>query len=321
MNPISGFDLPFFQKLSDSRRVLIAGAGGGFDVFSGLPLYFLLRESGRDAFLANLSFSSLVPSVGRWVTPVCVEVTADSQAYLNYFPEKMLCKWFRTQGEEVSIYASHRTGVQPLRDAYQKLAEELNLDTIILVDGGTDSLMRGDEAGLGTPGEDMTSIAAAHQVDVARKFLVCLGFGVDWYHGVCHSQVLEAVGDLTREGSFLGAVSLLKSMPAVTRYIDACTAVRSDMSEDHASIVCSSILSALEGHFGAYHSTRLTGGNSLWINPLMTFYWCFDLSAVAKRVFYLQEILNTETYEHVTRVIESFRITLQGHKTWQEIPI
>ena len=47
MNPISGFELPFFQKLSDSRRVLIAGAGGGFDVFSGLPLYFP-RESGRD---------------------------------------------------------------------------------------------------------------------------------------------------------------------------------------------------------------------------------------------------------------------------------
>ena len=45
------------------------------------------------------------------------------------------------------------------------------------------------------------------------------------------------------------------------------------------------------------------------------------LDAVAKRVFYLQEILNTETYEHVTRVIESFRTTLQGHKTWQEIPI
>jgi hypothetical protein len=321
MNPIKGFDLPFLQELADSCRILIAGAGGGFDVFSGLPLYFLLRESGRDVFLANLSFASLVPSIGRWVTPVCVEVTADSQGYLNYFPEKMLCKWFRAQGEEVSIYASHRTGVQPLRNTYQKLVEELNLDTIILVDGGTDSLMRGDESGLGTPAEDMASIAAVHQVEVARKFLVCLGFGVDWYHGICHSQVLESVADLTRHGGFLGSISLLRSMPAVARYIDACTVVRSSMSEEHASIVCSSILSALEGQFGAYHSTRLTGGNTLWVNPLMTFYWCFRLTAVAERVFYLQDILNTETYEQVVRAIESFRATLKGHKTWQQIPI
>jgi hypothetical protein len=321
MAPISGFDLPFFTELADSRRVLIAGAGGGFDVFSGLPLYFLLRESGRSAFLANLSFASLVPSIGRWVTPVCVEVTADSQGYLAYFPEKMLCKWFRAQGEEISIYASHRTGAQPLRNAYEKLAEELDLDTIILVDGGTDSLMRGDEAGLGTPAEDMASIAAVHQVEIARKFLVCLGFGVDWYHGICHSQVLESVADLTQHGSFLGAISLLRSMPAVARYMDACAAVRNSMLEDHASIVCSSILSALEGHFGAYHSTRLTGGNTLWVNPLMTFYWCFSLAAVAERVFYLQDILNTETYDDVMRVIGSFRIALQGHKTWQQIPI
>ena len=42
----------------------------------------------------------------------------------------------------------------------QILIEQLQLDTIILVDGGTDSLMRGDEAKLGTPEEDMASIAA-----------------------------------------------------------------------------------------------------------------------------------------------------------------
>ncbi len=167
------------------------------------------------------------------------------------------------------------------------------------MDGGSDSLMRGDEAGFGTPGEDMASIAAVHQVDVSRKFLVSLGFGVDWYHGVCHSQVLEAVAELTREGAFLGSISLLNTMPSVAKYIDACTVVRRAMSEEHASIVCSSILSALEGRFGAYHSTRLTGGNSLWINPLMTFYWCFELSAVAKRVFYMEDILKTDNYDDV----------------------
>jgi hypothetical protein len=321
MTLLHGFELPFFQQLNDSRRILIAGAGGGFDVFSGLPLYFILRETGREAYLANLSFSSLIPSVGRWLTPVCVEVTADSRGYTYYFPEEALCRWFRNQGEEVSIFSCHRTGVRPLADAYRKLAEELNLDTVILVDGGTDSLLRGDEAGLATPSEDMTSVAAVCQLNLPRKFLVCLGFGIDWYHGVCHAQVLEAVAELTRIGAFLGAVSLLPSMPAVQRYVEACQAVRGTMSEDVASIVCSSVLSALEGRFGAHHSTRLTSGDTLWINPLMTFYWCFALGPVAERVLYLNEILNTETYEEVVFKIGAFRGNLQNCKTWQEIPI
>ena len=35
------------------------------------------------------------------------------------------------------------------------LVDELGIDTIILADGGTDSLMCGDEEELGTPTEDM----------------------------------------------------------------------------------------------------------------------------------------------------------------------
>lgn len=321
MTTLHGFELPFFTQLDPSRRVLIAGAGGGFDVFSGLPLYFLLRDSGREVYLANLSFSSLIPSVGRWLNPVLVEVTADSQGYAYYFPEQVLASWFRRQGEEVSIYSFHRTGIRPLLEGYQTLVEELAIDTLILVDGGTDSLMRGDEAGLGTPAEDMASIAAAYQLQLPRKFLVCLGFGVDWYHGVCHAQVLESIAELTRSGAFLGAVSLLKEMPAVQRYIEACQAVRRAMSEDVASIVSSSIVAALDGHFGSHHSTNRTSGDTLWINPLMTFYWSFALAPVAERVLYLEDLLGTETYEEVVFKIEAFRGRLEREKPWQEIPI
>jgi hypothetical protein len=39
--------LELISRLKGARSVLIAGAGGGFDVFSGLPLYFLLRELGK----------------------------------------------------------------------------------------------------------------------------------------------------------------------------------------------------------------------------------------------------------------------------------
>ena len=66
-----GFELPYFKQVEGGRRILIAGAGGGFDVFSGLPLCLLLLESGRKVYLANLSFSNLFRPVSgsvRWLT-------------------------------------------------------------------------------------------------------------------------------------------------------------------------------------------------------------------------------------------------------------
>src|SRR5690349_11958440 len=48
---------PLFAALAPARRVLIAGAGGGFDVYAGLPLALALWEKGVDVHLANLSFS------------------------------------------------------------------------------------------------------------------------------------------------------------------------------------------------------------------------------------------------------------------------
>ena len=122
---------------------------------------------------------------------------------------------------------------------------------IILVDGGTDSLMRGDEAGLGTPEEDIASIAAVDQLDVPTKLLVCVGFGVDTFHGVCHAQFLEAVAEMTRAGGFLGAWSLTREMPEVRRYIEAVDYVHGIMF-NNPSIVSSSIVSAIEGQFGDF---------------------------------------------------------------------
>jgi hypothetical protein len=51
------------------------------------------------------------------------------------------------------VYAFPRVGPRSLTPAYLALTEHLDLDAIVLVDGGTDILMRGDEAGLGTPEE------------------------------------------------------------------------------------------------------------------------------------------------------------------------
>ena len=67
-----------FARLTGARSVLIAGCGGGFDVFCGLPLYFALAAEGKRVHLANLSFTRLRAATGRWLTPVCLRIDADT---------------------------------------------------------------------------------------------------------------------------------------------------------------------------------------------------------------------------------------------------
>ncbi len=207
---MSILSLPIMTELESAQNILISGAGGGFDIFSGLPLYFGLRAQGKSVHLANLSFSWLDGVPGPRLHPAVAKVTADTPITDTYFPECYLSRWFKGAGQDVPVYCFERTGFRPIAEAYGILASHLGLDTIILVDGGTDSLMRGDEAGLGTPEEDMVSIAAVDELKLDRKYLATVAFGVDSFHGVCHAHGLEAVADLTRQGGFLGAFTLLR---------------------------------------------------------------------------------------------------------------
>lgn len=324
VNKAGGFlRIPFFDEMTQAKRVLIAGAGGGFDVFSGLPLYFSLQAAGKEVFLANLSFSNLPPSAGHHLTPTLVRVTADSYGSPTYFPEKHLSQWFRDRGSEVPVYCFHRTGVAPLVRSYGVLQRELNFDTLILVDGGTDSLMRGDEAGIGTPEEDMASIAAGNALDeslVPRKCLVCLGFGIDAFHGVSHADVLEAIARLAADDGYAGAFSLTLDMREVQEFRVATRYVQ-DRTPERESIVCSSIMSAIEGRFGDYHATARTEGSELFINPLMAMYWCFRLGNVARQNLYLDRIVETEEYFDLSRTIERFRMQLVRIGPRRTLPI
>ena len=72
-------DLSWF-KPSVGGNVLITGCGGGYDIFTGLPIYFALKSSislKSHIILGNLSFSAvdqleLFPQLG----PVCYCVDA-----------------------------------------------------------------------------------------------------------------------------------------------------------------------------------------------------------------------------------------------------
>jgi hypothetical protein len=242
---------PFFQELTSSNRVLLCGCGGGYDFFSALPLFLSLRESGLEVWLGNLTFTSFTDRVvADRISDCCVRVTADSSRNTTgwtpdtdvYFPELKMARFLKEEfDEDIPVYMFDRTGVVPLTEAYQKVCDLHQIDTVVVVDGGTDSLMFGwvnvrvslrlaltvfhksDEMGLGTPTEDMMTIGSVNALTkpVERTFLVCLGsffslpdtialltdiagLGVDCFHGVSHHRFLENVSTLTRAGGFLG---------------------------------------------------------------------------------------------------------------------
>lgn len=304
--------------IENSQRVLVAGAGGGFDVFAGLPIYERLRLLGKKVFLANLSFVSLGTTGAKALTRALYEVEPATTGHSFYFPEHTLAQFLSRRGENVKVYAFEKLGVAPIREGYTHLVQSLGLDAIVLVDGGTDILLRGDEAGLGTPAEDMASLAAVAAMNVPTRVVACVGFGVDTYHGVCHANWLENVAALTAEGAFLGATALLERMPEVRMYIDAVNAADVATSRQ-PSIVNGSIVSAIEGHFGDYHRNSRTQSSKLFINPLMSLLWTFDLTAVARRNLYLDRLADTETNWDVHLAIERFSETVR-RRPWETIP-
>lgn len=295
----------FIKQLLEAKSVLIAGAGGGFDVFCGLPLFFALKERGIPVNLASLSFSFRHQEMtGRKLGTNIVQVTAQSRGNEYYFPEGYLTQWLGRKNIPQSIFCIRPTGVRGVMDSYTRLLEELKFDTLVLVDGGIDSIMRGDESRIGTPLEDMCSIVAADRLSVPSKQLVCLGYTAET--DVCHASALETMALLIRSGAYMGSLSLSLDAPEVKMFVEACDFVFHEM-RGYESVICSSVMAALEGQFGDHHRTRRTVGSKLCINPLMPFYWAFDLEKVARSILYLDEIVETERPIDVGIKIKEFR--------------
>lgn len=314
--------IPIFQEIQESESILLAGAGGGFDIFSAIPLYFNLKKQGKKIILANFSFTWLEETTSEKVFPFCYKIrVGDSDlSGRNYFPERILKTWLGLQGEHVEIYGFERTGVIPLKEAYEYIIKKHEIDTVLLIDGGTDSLMFGDEDGLGTPQEDICSMAAVFLSGIKKQFLLSIGFGIDHFHGVSHFRFLENVASIAKEGGYLGMFQITKEMEEAKKYIEAVKFANEKMPGKE-SIVSNSIVSALEGEYGNHHRTNRTKGSELWINPLMTIYWCFDLKKVIEKIDYYDRIKNVTTIGEFNMRLSEYRNELSEIRDKKQIPI
>ena len=296
-------NLPIFEQLASCRNLLIVGMGGGFDIFCALPIYYELRQRGQNVHLANLTFSDLFENpVGIHLTSSLVGITADYPGIFVYFPERALAQWLReAQGEEVIIWCIQKTGMQPLVANYRALVDHLEIDGLLLIDGGIDSLVRGDEAALGTLLEDSLSLGAAAALDdVPIKLLACLGLGAE--QDISYAAIFENIAALAEAGGFLGSCSLTKQMAAYQAYEQAVEYAHDQPFQD-PSVINASVISAVRGRFGNYHLTEKTHGSRLWISPLMAIYWFFDLPAVARQHLLLHHLETTVTFRDAVRAL------------------
>ena len=264
-----------------NRNILLAGAGGGWDILGGLPL---LHEWGKTNKMVLANFSALVE--GFDVRPA----TADDH------PEGKLA-----DALGAPVYVFGRAGFRTLNAGYEKLLKEHNFDTIVLVDGGVDSLMRGDEEGCGTIFQDAISVGVVDSLDIPTKILACVGFGTETEEGVCHYRALENIAALTKDGGFLGACCLTANMEAFQYYEEICGKVAAQTkSKSH---IHSRIIPAAHGEFGQHGDIfDILSDMPPFVSPLAPIFWFFDVAAVARHNLLISAFANTATFAEVDAI-------------------
>ena len=89
-------------------------------------------------------------------------------------------------------------------------------------------------------------------------------------------------------------------MEAYHLYEDALLSVQNKAGQE-PSVINSSVVSAVRGHFGNFHLTKKTAGSRLWISPIMPIYWFFNFQAVASHNLLLPSLRYTNTINDVVR--------------------
>ncbi len=298
---------PIIARLAGCKRVLLAGCGGGYDILGAVPLIPALRARGCEVHLASLSFTYLNGLDGARQDPThpnLYEVDGAHATELKYCPEAWLARFLSARlGAPQVVHCFDKTGVVPLTAAYRALVARYAIDAIVLVDGGIDAVLRGDERSIGTPSEDLASLAAVADVDVATKLLACVGLGSEWRDGISHADALERIAVMTARGAFLGAAALVPGMPEADLYRDALAEVfahQADMKRSHVHAV---VEAACRGEFG-------DRGPHVWLSPLLNLFWFFDATAVIADHAFLPDLRGTDTIWEVSARVEAARKAL-----------
>lgn len=308
----------FLQQLArdDIETVLLCGCGGGFDFVHSMVLYPELRRLGKKVVIGSYSFG-LPENINGEASiifdhdgTIAKKVTAKSIPPDHYGPEVHVCSFLDQRYPDEAphfayAYYARAFSVTKLHAFYSQLIDEYQIDAIVLMDGGSDSLMVGDEEGLGDPVEDAISVATVAKLNrVKLRILISIGLGSDRYNHVSDAATLRAIAELTQSGGYLGAVSLEPDNFGLQFYRDCIEHIYANQS--FRSVIAGMILSAAEGYFGSETVPSLLGSRlqpgTFFVWNLMAMLWAFDVTKVAERSSIVKWIADCPTQQmcHLT---------------------
>lgn len=300
--------------------VVLAGCGGGCDVYGTALLLHHLRGVAQQVILINLTFTSeeLLETYGQRVTPHLHRIepgvyfsptTSEQQQETNhdpyYFPEALFANAVH---QPVYALSRHATVRQIVR-AYGQLHPSCPLlRAISLTDGGCDVLLTGDETGLGTPAEDMLHLRAVADVPAQHKAIVSVGANVDCGHGVVPGELdqrLETLQNNTGGGAVLFREFLSLDRDDAAYYHRVVSKCLPAWTVTH-----SLVKAAIEGHRGTYTENvdfEKSGRSIVPITDLTATLYGFHLKAVASQVRYLSSLKPSSDMLSVCQAVQAHR--------------
>lgn len=284
------------------KTIFISGCGGGFDFVHCACLIPELKRLKKNIIIGSYSFGDLQkidhenPNIYYSENSLIYvkKVTSASEGDPYYSPEISLCKYFdETYPNDakhwVYAYNARSFTIKRLHNLYHQIVIHHEVDAILLFDGGSDSLMRGNENGLGDPIEDAVSIGAIAKLTHPRillKALLSIGLGCDRFNDVSDASSLRSIAELTRLGGYLGCFHLTPTNPGFQYYMSCVEYLYNQFP--FRSVISGCILSSALGHFGfeipesLLNSGRVNKGD-VYLWPLMSIVWSFDINIIAQR--------------------------------------
>lgn len=301
--------MQFFDEiLEKAKNVLICGAGGGYDITGGVPLLTYLVGKGKCVTIGSLSFTNVekLPNYQDFSEIEGLDyINSTNKTEKLYCPEAWICDWLeKTKQIETGIWIFDKLGAKQVSRAYEYIVKRYNIDTIILVDGGVDAVLKGNETSIGTPAEDLVSLAAAYVQNVPEKLVCCVGFGSEIRDGVLLGQALARVAELTKENGFYGVAAIESLSEFGKDYMNVVSYLFENQKGLKTSHIHGIVLDAIAGGFGRK-------GKHVYLTPLLNMIWFFNLNTVFETHCFAKHILETENMFQSAAIAEGFRKDLE----------